>query len=102
MSEETVKEVKIEIQLDEETSKGQYINAVISQYSPTEFILDFLFIAPGQSKTKVGSRVILAPEHAKRLMQNLKNNIDSYEQNFGKITLHNQLITPKMAATEVN
>ncbi len=95
-------EMKIEIQLDENTSKGQYVNAVISQFSATEFILDFLFLAPGQNKTKVSSRVILAPEHAKRLLLNMQNSISHYEQSYGEIKLREQPPVPKQATANIN
>ncbi len=90
------KTVNIEIQLDDATAMGNYINMVVAQHSHSEFVLDFIFIPPGQSKARVRSRTILAPEHAKRLLNVLKDNISRYEQRFGEITIPE---TPQPAPT---
>lgn len=81
------KQMKLEIQVDESVAPGQYVNMVVAQHSSSEFVLDFIFIAPGQPKAKVRSRVILAPEHAKRLQRALSENIGNYERRFGEIAL---------------
>jgi len=81
------KTVNIEIQLDEAMAMGQYVNMVVAQHSPSEFVLDFIFLAPGQPKARVRSRIILAPEHAKRLLKVLSDNITNYEKRFGKIKI---------------
>ena len=86
-NEKETKQVNIEIQLDEQTALGQYVNMVVAQHSPSEFVLDFIFLAPGQPKARVRSRVIMGPEHAKRLLKLLTENIARYEHRFGAIKL---------------
>jgi len=85
--EQEKKKFNIEIQLDEDTALGQYVNMVVAQHTPSEFVLDFVFIPPGQRKAKVLSRMILAPEHAKRLQLVLADNVGNYEKRFGEIKL---------------
>ncbi len=75
----------MEIDLSEEIAQGCYANLAIISHSPTEFILDFASMLPGMPKPKVNNRVILTPEHAKRLFMSLKDNIARYENNFGEI-----------------
>ena len=81
------KTVNLEIQLDDITSMGQYVNMVVAQHSASEFVLDFIFIQPGQPKARVRSRIILAPQHAKRLLMVLNENIANYEKRFGVINM---------------
>lgn len=75
----------VEVDLDEKIAQGRYANLAIISHSPTEFILDFASMLPGMQKPKVNNRVILTPEHAKRLFQSLQDNIARYEGNFGVI-----------------
>jgi len=84
-----VKQVNIQIQLDEDVAQGMYVNMAVVQHSHAEFVLDFIFIPPGQPKAKVRSRIILAPEHAKRLAVALRENLGHYEKHFGEIQLPN-------------
>lgn len=77
----------IDIDLDAEVAKGQYANLAIISHSPNEFIVDFAAVLPGLRKPTVCSRIILTPEHAKRVMLSLQENIARYEQNIGKIEL---------------
>ena len=65
------KDGQINIELSEEMAQGVYSNLVAINHSPTEFVLDFIQMMPGVPKAKVQSRVILTPEHAKRLLQAL-------------------------------
>jgi hypothetical protein len=88
MKEET-KQVSLQIQLDEQTAQGIYANLVIVQHSSSEFILDFVFINPGQPVAKVRSRIIMSPEHTKRLQKALSENLAHYESRFGEIKLPN-------------
>ena len=76
---------KLEIELPAEIAGGQYANLAIVAHSPSEFILDFATILPGIPKAKVKSRIILTPEHAKRVMLSLQENIARYEKHFGPI-----------------
>ena len=82
------KDGQINIELSEEMAQGVYSNLVAINHSPTEFVLDFIQMMPGVPKAKVQSRVILTPEHAKRLLQALGENVSRYEQNFGHVQTH--------------
>lgn len=77
----------LDIELAEDIAQGNYSNLAIISHSTSEFILDFATILPGISKAKVKSRVILTPEHAKRLLLSLQDNITRYESNIGKIEI---------------
>ena len=79
----------IEIQLDEQVAQGNYCNLAIIAHSTSEFILDFATMLPGLPKARVKSRVVLTPEHAKRLMLSLQENITRYEATMGQIKLYN-------------
>ena len=61
----------IDIELGEEMAEGQYANMVVIAHSTSEFVLDFVRIMPGLPKARVKSRIVLAPEHAKRLLLSL-------------------------------
>ena len=76
---------KINIEIDEKTSEGIYSNLEIINHSASEFVMDFISIMPGSSKNKVKSRIIITPQHAKKLRKALNDNIDRFEQNFGSI-----------------
>lgn len=80
-------EVKLEIQVDEETAQGVYVNLAVVNYSDAEFTFDFIFIPPQAPRAKVRSRVITSPRHAKRILLALQDNIGKYEQRFGAIDL---------------
>ena len=82
-----VKKPGIEIHLDEQVAQGNYCNLAIIAHSTSEFILDFATVLPGCPKAQVKSRVILTPEHAKRLLFALQDNIIKYEKTFGPIEL---------------
>ena len=76
---------KINIEIDEKTSEGIYSNLAIINHSASEFVMDFISIMPGSNKNKVKSRIIITPQHAKKLRKALNDNIDRFEQNFGSI-----------------
>lgn len=76
---------KINIELKEDIAQGTYSNLAIITHSTSEFVVDFVRIMPGVPKAEVKSRVILTPEHAKRLMLALQDNIAKYEAVHGKI-----------------
>ena len=77
----------IDIELDSDVAQGHYSNLAIISHSTSEFILDFAAILPGLPKAKVKSRIILTPEHAKRLLLSLQENVGRYEANVSKIDL---------------
>ena len=76
---------QINIELDETTADGIYSNLAIINHSNTEFVLDFVNIMPGVPKAKVKSRIILTPQHAKRLVKAIAENIQRFESVNGKI-----------------
>ena len=77
----------LDIELTEDIAQGNYSNLAIISHSTSEFIVDFATVLPGLAKAKVKSRVILTPEHAKRLLLSLQENITRYESNIGKIEI---------------
>lgn len=79
---------ELSIELSEEVAEGTYSNLAIITHSNTEFVLDFIRVMPGIPKAKVKSRIILTPEHAKRLMNAMQDNIDKFEAVNGKINAH--------------
>ena len=81
---------QINIELDEETAQGVYSNLAVITHSSSEFVVDFVRIMPGIPKAKVKSRVILTPEHAKRLLMALKENVNKFESQFGSIKVTEQ------------
>jgi len=85
MEEKKQKEVKLEIQLDEEIAQGAYINLAVVNHNESEFVIDLIFVQPQTPRAKVRSRVILSPQHAKRFVAAMQENISRYEQNFGEI-----------------
>jgi len=85
MDKKKEREVKLEIQLDEEIAQGAYVNLAVVNHSDTEFTLDFIFVQPQSPRAKVRSRVITSPRHARRLLLALEENIRKYEQKFGSI-----------------
>lgn len=77
---------QLNIELTEEIAEGVYSNLAIISHSNGEFILDFVRIVPNTPKAKVKSRVIITPQHAKRLLRALAENVQKFEQQFGIIT----------------
>ena len=80
----------LQLELPQDVAQGKYSNFAIITHSSSDFILDFARVLPGLPKAQVKSRVILAPEHAKRLLAALQENIMRYEQEFGTIRIPNQ------------
>lgn len=78
---------EIDVELSEEIAEGIYANLAIISHSTSEFVLDFVRMMPGMPKAQVKSRIILTPEHTKRLMMTLQENIARYESVIGKIEL---------------
>ncbi|MDO4879695.1 MAG: DUF3467 domain-containing protein [Capnocytophaga sp.] len=76
---------EISIELDEQTANGVYSNLVVVNHSETEFVLDFVSLMPGVPKGRVQSRIILAPLHAKRLLNALSDNIQKFENQLNTI-----------------
>jgi len=76
---------QINVELPEEIAEGIYSNLAMIAHSNSEFVIDFIRLMPGVPKAKVKSRIIVTPDHAKRLLVALKENIEKYEAAFGKI-----------------
>jgi len=76
---------QINIELDEKIAEGIYSNLAIINHSNSEFVLDFIAIMPGVPKAKVKSRIVLTPQHAKRLLKAMAENIQRFEAAHGKI-----------------
>jgi Protein of unknown function (DUF3467). len=76
---------QINIELTDEIAEGIYSNLAVITHSPTEFIVDFVKLMPGAPKAKVKSRIILTPQHAKRLFKALADNLKKYESMYGPI-----------------
>ena len=87
MANEQNNQHKLEFELSPEVAQGQYSNLAIIAHSASEFILDFAAMLPGLQKAKVKSRIILTPEHAKKLLLSLQEDVARYERNFGQINL---------------
>lgn len=79
------KRKQIEIELTKEEAAGSYSNLVMITHSPSEFIFDFIAVMPGLPKAKVVKRLVLTPDHAKRLANALNDNISRYEKQHGQI-----------------
>ncbi|MBR9917105.1 DUF3467 domain-containing protein [bacterium] len=79
---------QIDIELSEDIADGIYANLAIISHSNSEFVIDFVRMLPGVPKAKVKSRILLSPQHAKRLLNALGDNINKFEANFGEIELH--------------
>lgn len=87
----------LQIELKPDVAKGVYANLALITHSSSDFVLDFASILPGLPKPEINARVIMAPEHAKRLLQALQENVYKYEQQFGKIVIpeqHSGIIAP--------
>ena len=78
---------QLNIELTEEVAEGVYSNLAIITHSNAEFVVDFVRVMPGVPKAKVKSRIVLTPEHAKRLLLALNDNISKYEEQVGSINL---------------
>ena len=81
------KQHQIKIELDDNVGQGEYVNFAIVTHSPAEFVMDYIRVLPGMAKSKVKSRIIMAPMHAKTLMMALQDNIKKYESKFGEIKI---------------
>lgn len=87
---------QLQIELKEEVAQGTYANLAIITHSSSEFILDFIRVMPGMPKAGVQSRIVLAPEHAKRLLRALEENIGKYERSFGPVRMLDEQTFPPL------
>jgi Protein of unknown function (DUF3467) len=79
---------QLNIEVPDDIAGGIYSNFVIVGHSGAEFVLDFVQVLPGLPKAIVRSRIIMSPQHAKRLMGAMEENLHRYESSFGTIELH--------------
>ena len=85
MAEDQQKQNQISIELSEEVAEGEYANLAMIAHSSSEFVTDFIRLMPGLPKAKVKSRIVITPEHAKRLLAALADNVKKFEDSFGEI-----------------
>ncbi len=76
---------ELDLELNEDIAQGKYANLAVISHSASEFVVDFAAMMPGVPKARVHSRIILTPEHAKRLLMSLQDNITRYESNVARI-----------------
>jgi Protein of unknown function (DUF3467) len=76
---------QLNIEISEEIAEGVYANLAIITHSHAEFVVDFVNVMPGTPKSKVKSRLILTPQHAKRFMNALIDNVQKFEAANGPI-----------------
>lgn len=84
------KQGQINIELDEAVAQGIYSNLAIINHSQSEFVVDFVTIMPGVAKSKVKSRIVLTPQHAKRFLKALNENVKRFETAHGEIKDYQQ------------
>ncbi|MBR0299287.1 MAG: DUF3467 domain-containing protein [Bacteroidales bacterium] len=82
-----MEEKKVNINLDPEIAAGSYANLAIISHSRSEFVIDFASNLPGLPGPRVNNRIVMSPEHTKRLLNALADNVSKYEAQFGKIVL---------------
>ncbi|WP_299220325.1 DUF3467 domain-containing protein [uncultured Aquimarina sp.] len=88
------KQNQLNIELDDAIADGIYSNLAIINHSVSEFVVDFVNIMPGRPKSKVKSRIILTPQHAKRLLKALGDNVSRFEAAHGEIKDYEQSPIP--------
>ena len=81
---------QLQIELPQEVAQGEYANFAIITHSSSDFIIDFARVLPGLPKPDIGNRIVMTPEHAKRLLNALMDNVTKYESQFGLIQLGGQ------------
>jgi len=94
MQDKNIQQPAVNIEISEETAEGIYSNLAIISHSNAEFVVDFIRLMPNVPKAKVKARIIITPQHAKRLLFALKENVQKYEQQFGKIDEQEQQLPP--------
>lgn len=93
---DTKQNKQLNIELSDEMAEGTYSNLAIITHSHSEFVVDFIKMMPGIPKAKVKSRIILTPQHAKRLFKALQDNIQKFER------LHGEIEVPETEALPLN
>ena len=94
MADSEKKQKQINIELDERTAEGIYSNLAIINHSASEFVIDFISMMPGAPKAKVKSRIVLTPQHAKKFLKALNDNVARFENAHGTIKDYDQPVLP--------
>ncbi|MCG9898393.1 MAG: DUF3467 domain-containing protein [Hydrotalea sp.] len=76
---------QLNIEINEDIADGAYANLAIITHSNAEFVIDFVNVMPGVPKSRVKSRIIFTPMHAKKFMKALAENIERFEEANGAI-----------------
>ena len=76
---------QLNLEISEEIAEGQYANLAVITHSHAEFVVDFVNVMPGTPKSRVKARIILTPQHAKRLLNALQDNLQKFEEAHGQI-----------------
>ena len=97
MADQKKNQKQLNIELPEEVAEGTYSNLAIISHSQSEFVLDFVRMVPNVPKAKVKARIILTPQHAKRLLKALNENVKKFESLHGKIDDSNHPPFPPMS-----
>lgn len=90
MSDTKQKKHNIKIEIDDNIGQGEYVNFAVVTHSIAEFIMDFIRVLPGIPKSKVKSRIVISPIHAKTFMLALQDNIKKFENKYGEIKIGNK------------
>lgn len=90
MADKDQKQKQINIELDEKMAEGIYSNLAIINHSVSEFVVDFISMMPGAPKAKVKSRIVLTPQHAKKFLKALSDNVNRFEKAHGNIKDYEQ------------
>ncbi len=85
-----VPQQQLNIELGEKEAEGIYSNLAVISHSPAEFVIDFTRMVPGVPKARVYARIIMTPQHAKSLLNALKDNIGKYEAQFGEVKIYSE------------
>jgi hypothetical protein len=62
-----------------------YANLARIAHSPSDIVIDFAHILPGEAIAKIRSRIVMSPLSAKLLVRALTENIARFETAFGEI-----------------
>jgi len=92
----------LEIEFRPDLVHETYSNLALITHSQSEFMVDFAQMGPGLPKAQVRSRIIMTPDHAKRLLAALGENIEKYEAQFGEIRLQNSTFIPPVGGGQIN
>ncbi|MBO5553588.1 MAG: DUF3467 domain-containing protein [Paludibacteraceae bacterium] len=89
-----MEEKKLNINIAPDKATGVFANLALIAHTPAEFVVDFAQLMPGIEQANVVSRIVMTPDHAKKLLMALQDNVAKYEQNYGKIVGKGQKPVP--------